>query len=222
MEKNDDSNVVLSVVVGLTLFLDWYIINYQWEPLMTPARKDCVAKEAAYLTRLTGGNQHHHLESFPSDLPFRVISMFKLTSIYKEKTITLIAETESSIREDGIPIRRIFVLTTPENKLIIVVEYSPLHITSTDINTYLSSKFKELDDNSEIELDRTERVDDDNMLFVHINREVITDTDGKLSHDTCPLFPFQLYIPVTNRFIFAICTITFCRYFSSSTRTDDR
>jgi len=218
MEKNDDSNVELSVVVGLVLFLDWYIINYQWEPL-TPARKDCIAKEAAYLTRLTGGNQHHHLKSFPSDLPFRVISMFKLTSIYKEKTITFIAE---SIREDGIPIRRIFVLTTPENKLIIVVEYSPLDLTSTDINTYLSSKFKELDGNSEIELDRTERVDDDNMLFVRIYRGVITDTDGKLSHDTCPLFPFQLYIPVTNRFIFAICTITFCRYFSSSTTTDDR
>lgn len=116
--------------------------------------------------------------------------MFKLTSIYKEKTITFIAE--SNIREDGIPIRRIFVLTTPENKLIIVVEYSPLQLTSTDISTYLSSKFKELDGNSEIELDRTERVDDDNMLFVRI-RGVITDTDGKLSHDTCPLFPFQLY-----------------------------
>lgn len=205
MEKNDDSNVVLSVVVGLVLFLDWYIINYQWEPLMTAARKDCIAKEAAYLTRLTGGNQHHHLGSFPSDLPFRLISMFKLTSIYKEKTITFIAE--SSIRED-IPIRRIFVLTTPENKLIIVVEYSPLHITSTDIKTYLSSKFKELDGNSKIELDRTERVDDDNMLFVHINRLVITDTDGKLSHDTCPLFPFQLYIPVTNRFIFALFALS--------------
>ena len=200
MEKNDDNKVLMSVAVGLNLFLDWYIINYQWEPLMTPARKNCIAKEVAYLTHLTGGNQHH-LESFPSDLPFRVVSKFKLTSKYEENIITLIAE--SSIQKDGIPIRSIFILTTPENKLIVVVEYSPLHLTYTDIANYLSSKFKKYDDNSEIEFDRTERVDDDSMLSVHI-RGLLTDTDGKLSHDTCPFFSFQLYIPVTF-----ICTITF-------------
>ena len=182
MEKNVNNNVLMSVIDGLNLFLDWNVINYEWEPspLMTQARKNRIAEEWLYLTHLTGGNQHH-LESFPSDLPFRVISKFKLTSKYEENSIRLIIAERC--QKDDIPIWGISILTTPENQLIIVVEYSPLHLTCTDIANYLSSKFKGYYDNSEIVFDCTERLDDDSMLL-----GLLTDTDGKLSHDTCPFF----------------------------------